>query len=333
MRKGKKSLFDAGGKIISTGLVAAAGWILYSNLAIDHEVTLEEAIPAERKTFQTSRTGLLSYYVDRQATGRPLVLIHSVNAAASAYEMLPLFERYRGRRPVFALDLPGFGFSERSDREYNPQIYVKAIIALLESQVGEPADVLALSLGCEFSALAALASSGYFHSLVMVSPSGFSQQGSKRASQRVEADESSGVVHSILAFPLWSRPLFDLIATRTSIEFFLGRSFVGPIPAGFVDYAYASAHQPGAHHAPLYFLSGKLFTQEVRSRVYEKLDIPVLVIYDEDAYVSFEALNDFVATNPGWRKERITPTRGLPHFEKLTDIQLALDRFWDKIER
>ena len=77
------------------------------------------------------------------------MLIHSINAAASAYELRPLFMEYRGRRPLYAPDLPGFGFSERGDREYSPALYVAAITDLLRSQVREmgPVDLVALSLG------------------------------------------------------------------------------------------------------------------------------------------------------------------------------------------
>jgi pimeloyl-ACP methyl ester carboxylesterase len=46
----------------------------------------------------------------------PMLLVHSVNASASAAEMAPLFDYYRQSRSVYALDLPGFGFSDRSDR-------------------------------------------------------------------------------------------------------------------------------------------------------------------------------------------------------------------------
>lgn len=48
---------------------------------------MPDAIDAARHTFESSRSGVLSDYVDQRATGRPLVLIHSVNAAASTYEV------------------------------------------------------------------------------------------------------------------------------------------------------------------------------------------------------------------------------------------------------
>jgi pimeloyl-ACP methyl ester carboxylesterase len=102
------------------------------------------------------------------------VLIHSVNAAASAYEMRPIFEQYRGKRPIYALDLPGFGFSERSDRRYTPQLFSEAIADLLRTQVREtqPVDIVALSLGCEFAASVALAMPERVRSLALISPTG-----------------------------------------------------------------------------------------------------------------------------------------------------------------
>ena len=52
----------------AAGMTAAAagGWILYSNLAIDHAAPLPKAIDAERKEFSNRRTDRLSYYVSPQ---------------------------------------------------------------------------------------------------------------------------------------------------------------------------------------------------------------------------------------------------------------------------
>lgn len=62
------------------------------------------------------------------AEDRPLLLIHSVNAAASAFEVKPLFDYYRSRRPVYAIDLPGFGLSDRSDRCYSVRTMTDAVL-------------------------------------------------------------------------------------------------------------------------------------------------------------------------------------------------------------
>src|SRR5579859_3284203 len=80
------------GTILATVAAAIGGWIGYSALGINHRAKLTDALSAERRTFASTKTGVVSYYVDRTTSGRPLVLIHSINAAASAYEMRPLFE-------------------------------------------------------------------------------------------------------------------------------------------------------------------------------------------------------------------------------------------------
>jgi pimeloyl-ACP methyl ester carboxylesterase len=293
---------------------------------------LPEAIRAERKEFYSGIAGRLNTYVDLQHTGRPLVLIHSVNAAASAYEMRPLFEYHRLQRPVYALDLPGFGFSERTDREYTTELFSEAILTLLNTQVHEPADVIALSLGCELAARAALTQPERFHSLTLISPSGFNQKNSGRGSQKAEESGASSTIYPFLTFPVWGRPLYDLIVTRPSIEYFLKQSFVGPVPKDLIDYDYATAHQPGAHFVPLYFISGKLFTSNIRTEFYEKVHTPSLVIYDQDAFVNFTMLPDILQKNPDWQARRIAPTRGLPQFEKLAETAEVLNTFWSSLE-
>ena len=328
---------DAGSKTgfsgfsIAAGFLAAAvgSWILYSRYGVNHSLYLPDALPAPRASWSNARVGLVNYYADRGENAvRPLVLIHSINAAASAYEMVPLFNHYRGTRPIYVLDLPGFGFSNRSRRIYSPQLYQDTITDFLTEVVKEPADVIALSLGGEFAARAAQAQPRLFHSLVILSPTGLATVGTQSASQQARTSGLSNAMHPFLSFRLWARPLFDLIATRSSIEYFLGLSFVGTIPTGMVDYCYKSAHQPGAEFAPLYFVSGKLFTPQVRSRVYEQLRIPVLAVYDRDPYSHFETLPDLLLKNHHWQAVRLVPSKGLSLWERTADTVEVINAFW-----
>lgn len=307
---------------------AVGSLIAYSRFGIDHKMPLPPAMQAERKTFVSPRAGGMSYYVDRRATGRPLVLIHSINAAPSAYEMKPLFEHYRGQRPVFALDLPGFGFSERTNRAYTPQLYVDAITDFLTNEVKEPADVIALSLGCEFVAMVALAQPQLINKLTFISPTGFGVARNNTLRDTDKITKAGEKIYKVITFPVWSQAIFDLLTSKPSINYYLGRSFVGETPKDFIDYAYATAHQPGARWAPLSFLGIKLFTWDIAATVYSKLTIPTLMLYDRDADVTFDLLPDLMKVNPAWEPVRVAPTSGLPHWEKLPETTALLERFW-----
>jgi pimeloyl-ACP methyl ester carboxylesterase len=321
-------LVVAAGVALGLPLVLAGSWLAYSTLVIDHHLPLEPALEAERQSVASETGGAINVYVDRSGRGRPLWLIHSVNAAASAYEMRPIFEYYRGRRPVYALDLPGYGFSTRQDQTRSPEAFAQSIVEVITSLVGEPVDAVALSLGSEFAARAALLRPDLFHALTLISPSGLNADGTGRATQQAVEQQRTDSAYRALANPLWGRALYDLIATRRSIEFFLKQSFVGTVPPALIDYAYATSHQPGAQSTPLRFISGLLFTRNARQQLYERLTLPVQVIYDRDAFVGFEALPEVAATHANWQTARLEPSRGLPQFEMMPRVAEALDGFW-----
>jgi pimeloyl-ACP methyl ester carboxylesterase len=283
---------------------------------------LPPALTAPLAELHTPQCGRIAYYADEDGDGRPLLLVHSVNAAPSSFEVKPLFERCRGARPVYSIELPGFGQSERSDRVYSPPLYADAIGALLEQVIGAPADVLALSLSAEFAARAALAAPAAVASLVLISPTGFS-------ARTMPGPGTGRAVHRALTLPLWRQPLFDLVASKPSIRYYLGKSFTGAPPQDLIDYAYATSHQPGARHAPLYFLSTQLFTRDALATLYARLtEVPVLAIADRDPYVTFERLPDFAAERPNWRFETLAPHLGLPHWERPEATFELLEGFW-----
>ncbi|MGB5834568.1 MAG: alpha/beta hydrolase [Thiohalocapsa sp.] len=286
---------------------------------------LPEALHAPRHELNHPAVGRIAYYKSapsRGADNRPLLLIHSINAAPSSYEVKPIFECFQDRRPVYSIDLPGFGHSERRNRRYSPQLYADAINALLDQVIGETADVLALSLSAEFVARAALAKPHAFASLALISPTGFSTRAMPSA-------EVGRFAHSALSVPFWRQGLFDLLASKPSIRYFLNQSFSANAPEELIDYAYATAHQPGACHAPLVFLSTQLFTRNALDKLYTQLpSLPVLTIADRDPYVTFERLPGFAAKHPTWRLQTLAPHMGIPQWERSEATCGALAQFW-----
>lgn len=229
--------------------------------------------------------GPLACYVGGPRDGAPTLLIHSVNAAASAYEVKPAYDWAvaQGRR-VYAPDLPGFGRSLRGARDYTIRLYTDAVHDVLRhiaSDLGAaPLDALGLSLGSEFVARAATESPARFRTLTLVTPTGFMRGNARRTGAPQSSLEVPGL-RGAFDNRLWGQPLFDLLVSRRSVRFFMRRTFgthgggVEP-PADLIDYAYASAHQPGARHAPYAFVSARLFARDIRC-VYDALAHPVWV--------------------------------------------------------
>jgi len=289
---------------------------------------LPAAVSGDRRVTER-RAGPLSYYV--AGRGAPLLLIHSINAAASAYEVKTIFEGMAGERRVYAPDLPGFGFSDRSDRDYDPALYTAAILDMLDVIAGEagatPVDAVALSLPSEYLARAAMHRPERFRSLTLITPTGFQRGSARRRGPPGSTREIPGL-YPALRVPLWSQGLYDLLVSRKSIRYFLKRTFGSDaVPEEMVDYDHLTAHQPGARFAPLAFLSGRLFSGDVRT-VYEKLTLPVWV-----PHATRGDFRDF--SDAGWTEPRRNwllqpcPTGALVHVERPAEFLADFRRFLD----
>lgn len=279
---------------------------------------LPPALPGACVFVEDPDGGFVATYRSGPRNGRDVVLVHSVNAAASAAEMRPLFERLAPDRRVVALDLPGYGLSTRGDRPYRPDLMAGAIRAVIRDLDSGPVHLVALSLGSEFAARVAAESPDLVASLGLISPTGL---GSNRASGPQEPGAPSWARAGVLA-----RPVFAALTSRPSIRYFLSRSFEGPVDDGLADYAHRTAGREGARFAPFAFLAGRLFSPDA-FHTYQAVDVPAAVLYDEDPFTGFGRLPELVA-HEAWAEERIPGTKGLAHFDEPDRTLEALRRLW-----
>ncbi|CAN5844913.1 alpha/beta fold hydrolase [soil metagenome] len=291
---------------------------------------LPPAVPGERRNLQMPGRRL-SYYADgptSAADARPLLLVHSINAAGSAYEIKPLYEHYRRLRPVYALEMPGFGYSDRRDEEYTPRIMTDAIHAMVDEIArlhgGGPIDALALSLSSEFLARAAGDTPQAFRSLALISPSGFSQRG-----PRYDPPGTTRGRPGLLRFlrrPLWSRAIYRLLTTHASIRYFLRRTWGSAnIDEGLAAYDFQTARQQGARYAPYRFVSGFLFSGDIGG-VYDSLEPPTWLVHGVRGDFVDYTYAVMVDGRPNWLRQ-VFQTGALPHFEAPKDFIAAYDAF------
>jgi pimeloyl-ACP methyl ester carboxylesterase len=315
-------------KAAGAGALAALAGIGYSMAFVSHNLPLPPALSGVRRE-HTGRAGRLSYYAAGPESAPPLLLVHSINAAASAYEVRPVYEALAATRRVYAPDLPGFGFSDRSARDYTIRLYVDAVHDMLDVIAAEHGagaiDVLAVSLASEFVARAATETPARVASLALVTPTGFSSAAPAYTGAPEASREVPGML-AIVSVPLWSRALFDALTSKASIRYFLQRTFGSKdVPEDMVEYDYLSTHQPGAHHAPLAFLSARLFARDIRN-VYEQLRVPVWVPHATRGDFKNFSGADWARARENWTFEPM-PTGAMPHFEQTEAFLASYARF------
>lgn len=318
--------------LIGFSTAVAAAWIFYSRRYIDHHAKVKGVLKGEEGFYESPTAGKIHFIADTAGSGRPVLVVHGIHLAAGLHDVAPIFQAFVSHRPVYVLDLPGFGGSQQGDRPYRPSMYQAAIADFIREKIGAPADVVVMGLTSEFAALAALADPDLFNSLTMINPTGF-QMPQSTLWDKPNVQTLEDILYTLVAVPLWSLPLFDLLVNRPRLHRYYRRRFEYSVPDELVSIAWASAHQPGAHFAPLVYLCGKLYTLNVREKVYENLSVPVLVIYDNAPGLHFDMLPYTVHTHSNWKAKRIRRSRGMPHFDRPGEFFRALDDFFKEVEK
>jgi pimeloyl-ACP methyl ester carboxylesterase len=263
-----------------------------------------------------SAAGRVALYAAGPADGAPLLLVHSVNAAASAFEVRPIHEHFAASRPVYALDLPGYGHSDRSDRPYTIRLMTDAVLAAQAAVAarhgGAAVDALAVSLGCEFLARAAVERPAAFASLALVSPTAFN--GSKP--RRGASGGNLGVagLYRVLSSSLLSDIVFNNLTRPGVIRFFLEKTWGSKaIDEAMWRYDCLTTRMPGAKHAPLHFVSAFLFGADAFT-LYEALTLPVWMSHGVRGDFTDYRLKRLFEGRANWRITEY-PTGAMPYFE------------------
>lgn len=174
----------------------------------------------------------------KSGSGKPLLLIHDLNASSSGYEWSQLVNKLQENYTVYVMDLLGCGRSEKINMTYTNYLYVQLICDFIQSEIGHRTSIVATGESASIAVMACANNSTLFDQIMMINPLSlldFSQIPGKTAK----------VFKMIVDFPVIGTLLYHIANSKKSIaEDFTMKYFYNPysVTASAVDSYYESAH-------------------------------------------------------------------------------------------
>ncbi|HEX8850952.1 MAG TPA: alpha/beta fold hydrolase [Gemmatimonadaceae bacterium] len=294
-------------KLMLSGGAAIGAAAAYNALAGQHVPPLDNPLGGEEGTFRW-RGHRVAW--TRRGKGTPLLLVHAIHAAASSYEWLRVVDALAEDHTVYTLDLIGFGLSDRPRARYTARFYIGLIGDFAAQVIGGPCTLVASSLAAAYAIVLGARDPGRFPSLVLIEPTGL---------VRLHDAPSAGGDSARLAFetPVVGTALFNGLVSRRSLRYYLERVYADDslVTEELIDAYFATAHQPGAKHAPAAFIAGHL-NLDVR-RALRRLAQPTLLVWGAQAREApVEETRGFLTAKPDLDVAILDGAGDLPHDER-----------------
>lgn len=322
--QGKKGK-SAGGVLAGLALTAVAvGAAALANAYIVYKTPpLLSALEGGEVRYFPTPDGDLFY--KKRGTGPTLLLIHGIGAGASSFEFRKVWKELSKTHTVYAIDLLGFGKSDKPSVPYTDEVFIGLISDFCKSVLGVgdgrgECDVIATSLSAAYIIALSQRDPSLFHRLVLICPTGIEELAAP-------VNAGSAACKTLMRTPIMGTSFYNALTSKRAIRKYLADNIYSDsanVTSEVVDTYYTAAHQPGAENVLPYFLSGymNINVQELFKGV---IDLPLIVWGREAKESPVSQSEAFLVSNPNAKLEVIENAGMLPH-EEQPDAFLAAVR-------
>ena len=246
--------------------------------------------------------------------GLPIVFIHGIGAGVSSFMWRKNFDDLARDFPVFALDLLGFGFSDKPPAApYSADLYVELISDFIREVAGgraNPVNIVASSLGASFAVRVADEHPELVNSLILNAPAGYDTMNTRPGM-------TGAAFYGLLQSPVLGTSFYNVMASERSIRDYARHTLFYDyrrVTDRLVAHLYATSHQPGAQHAIAAFMSGYL-NCDMRP-AFSRLDQPLLLVWGkQDVSTPVSKAVALIESNPRARLAVFDFCRVMPEQE------------------
>ena len=297
--------------------IGAAGAGIAALAAVNARIRRNAVVPddaafgGEARSFEWRERNIYYKVAGTESTASSLVFVHGIGAGASSFMWRRNFDVLAHDVPVYALDLLGFGFSEKpAGVHYSAELYVELIADFIREVAGSPAHVVASDLGAAYSVHVADQHPELVRSLILVAPTGAD-------SRSARPGMAGAAFYGLMQSPVLGTSFYHVIASERSIRDYARKELFyeqSRATNRLVAHYYATSHRPGAQHAIAAYLSGYLNTDPVSA--FARITQPTTLVWGkQDENNPIEHAAELLRVNPRVGLEIFDRCRMMPQEE------------------
>ena len=261
----------------------------------------------------------------RRGTRPPMVLLHTFGPGHTGLLWRETAERLARSHDCFVPDWLGWGDSDRSNRRYTARLYIDLLGGFLEEAVGERAVIVAPHRTAAYAVEVALEAPDRVAALALVGPEGIGTE--------VTDERSDPVIHALLRAPVLGKSALNLVTGERALENHLRRETLfgaEGLDESAVEQLYRASHLPGASHALIDSLCGRL-GHRLPAGVGADVGQPVWLAWGRQATnPPLEAADLWLQELPNADLDVFDGCRNLPHVERPAKFAAALTAFIER---
>lgn len=262
----------------------------------------------------------------RHGKGTPVLLLHGIYAGASSFEWRRTVDALAEHHQVFALDMIGFGRSDRPNVRYSPALYQAFLADVVERLDRGPMAVVASALSAAYMVALAARDPRHVAALALIEPEGI-------GGTRDAASTAQSTAHLLLDAPIVGTSIYNALTSEASMRGYLRESYANDrlVTDELVERYVQNARQPGGKHVVRALVGGRLNT-DIRNAL-RRVHHPMLVVWGDQARQNpVQHAHAFRVIKPETEWALIAGAGDLPHDEQPERTNEALLRFLDRVK-
>ena len=305
--------------LIATLTASTLAAITITNRILCKLATSDHYLDEDEGEYYDWRFGKI--YYRKQGNGKPLLLLHDLDAESSGVEWKKVAAILAEKHTVYTVDLLGCGRSEKPNITYTNFLYVQMLTDFIKHIIGEKADVVATGESAAIAVMACANDENVIGKICMVNPLSLTEL-AKCPNKRTKT------LKFLIEIPIIGTLLYNIIHSREAIDEKFVDKYLYDEDA--VDYQmtkiyHESAHNENAHSKYLFASIKGGYTKTNIYHCIRKATNSICIIsgqYDEN---SIEIAKQYQKHVPAIECMCIKDTKHLPQIEQPEEFAEQLD--------
>jgi pimeloyl-ACP methyl ester carboxylesterase len=288
---------------------SAAAAITVINKCLQLSATSKNILTEQAPLCYKWRLGNVHY--TKTGSGKPLLLIHNLNASCSGYEWNAVVATLSAHYTVYNIDLLGCGRSEKPNMTYTNYLYVQLITDFIKSVIGHRTSVITSGESASIPIMACANEPTLFDQIMMINPLSLADF------SRIPG-KSAKLYKFLIDTPILGTLVYHIAVSRRMIRERLEKDgFYNPfsVKESMLDSFHEAAHL-GKMPKSVYASQRCNYTKCNLVNALRKIDNSIYLIGGDGIDHIRERLEEYKEYNSAIETTYIPETKLFPHMEK-----------------